>query len=184
MHCAVLWISLRNSKPVWIMLHECVSLHRFMTWCLKDTEHWRIVLYLASSVQLQWLYCFTRHFLLYAVLPNDFWATVCKMVRPMLPNRCLSVTLVYCGQTVGWIKMKLGVRPRPHCVRWGPSSPSPTIPAFTPQQQSITALWLVLISRPAEGRRLSWPEWLGEILRWFARQRWSPIPVLTRPKVE
>jgi len=32
-----------------------------------------------------------------------------------------------------------------------------TIPAFTPQPQSITALWLVLISRPAEGRRLSWP---------------------------
>ena len=22
---------------------------------------------------------------------------------------CLSVTLMYCGQTVGWIKMKLGV---------------------------------------------------------------------------
>ena len=32
-----------------------------------------------------------------------------------------------------------------------------TIPAFTPQPQSITALWLVLISRPAEGRRLRWP---------------------------
>jgi len=31
-----------------------------------------------------------------------------------------------------------------------------TIPAFTPQLQSITALWLVLISRPTEGRRLSW----------------------------
>ena len=29
------------------------------------------------------------------------------------------------------------------------------IPVFTPQPQSITALWLVLISRPAEGRRLS-----------------------------
>jgi len=28
--------------------------------------------------------------------------------------------------------------------------------AFTPQPQSITALWLVLISRPTEGRRLSW----------------------------
>jgi len=27
-----------------------------------------------------------------------------------------------------------------------------TIPAFTPQPQSINALWLVLISRPAEGR--------------------------------
>jgi len=50
-----------------------------------------------------------------------FWATFCKMVRPMLSDCCLSsplclscpvclsVTLVYCGQTVGWIKMKLGV---------------------------------------------------------------------------
>jgi len=38
----------------------------------------------------------------------------CKTVRPMLSDRCpvcpvcLSVTLVYCGLTVGWIKMKLG----------------------------------------------------------------------------
>jgi len=44
-------------------------------------------------------------------------ATVCKTVRPTLSDRCLSVcpvclsvTLVYCGQTVGWIKMKLGVQ--------------------------------------------------------------------------
>jgi len=32
-------------------------------------------------------------------------------VRPMLSDRCpvcLRATLVYCGQTVGWIKMKLG----------------------------------------------------------------------------
>jgi len=45
--------------------------------------------------------------------------TVCKTVRPMLSDRCpvclsvclsyLSVMLVYCGQTVGWIKMKIGV---------------------------------------------------------------------------
>jgi len=43
------------------------------------------------------------------------WATVCKTVRPMLSDRCpvcLSVTLVYCGQTVGWIKMKLGMQGR------------------------------------------------------------------------
>ena len=48
-----------------------------------------------------------------------FWATVCKTVRPMLSDRCLSlsvlsvcpsVTLVYCGQMVGWIKMKLGMQ--------------------------------------------------------------------------
>ena len=32
------------------------------------------------------------------------------------------------------------------------------IPVFTPQPQSITALWLVLIPSPVEGRRLSWPE--------------------------
>ena len=48
----------------------------------------------------------------------------------MLSDRCSvcrSVTLVYCGQTVGWIKMKLGSLPwpRPHCVRCGPSFPSP-----------------------------------------------------------
>ena len=36
------------------------------------------------------------------------------------------------------------------------------------QSQSIIALWPVLIFRPTEGRRLSWPVWLGEILRWFA----------------
>jgi len=30
--------------------------------------------------------------------------------------------------------------------------------AFTPQLQSINALWLVLISCPAWGMRLSWPE--------------------------
>jgi len=41
-----------------------------------------------------------------------FWATVCKTVRPF---RCLSVciTLVYCGQTVGWIKMKPGMEVGP-----------------------------------------------------------------------
>jgi len=34
------------------------------------------------------------------------------------------------------------------------------MPAFTPQPQSVTALWPVLIFRPAEGRRLSYkPSW-------------------------
>jgi len=51
-----------------------------------------------------------------------FWATVCKTVCPMLSHPCLyvcpvlsclsvlSVSLVYYGQTVGWIKMKLGMQ--------------------------------------------------------------------------
>ena len=51
-----------------------------------------------------------------------YWATVCETVRTMLSDRCLSVSLsflsvlsclsvmlVYCGQKVGRIKMKLGV---------------------------------------------------------------------------
>ena len=46
----------------------------------------------------------------------------------------------------------------------------PYLPGFTPQPRSITALWPVLISRSAEGRRLSWPACLGEILKWFARR--------------
>jgi len=44
-----------------------------------------------------------------------FWASVCKnsssyAIRPMSVLSVLSVTLVYCGQTVGWIKMKLDVQ--------------------------------------------------------------------------
>jgi len=61
---------------------------------------------------------------------SEFWATVWKMVRPMLSHHCLGpghIVLdgdpapppkgtaavhysahVYCGQTAGWIKMPLG----------------------------------------------------------------------------
>jgi len=42
------------------------------------------------------------------------------------------------------------------------------------------ALSLALISRPAEGRRLSWPRWLGEILRWFARPKTVTHPSICR----
>jgi len=79
-----------------------------------------------------------------------FWATVCKTVRPVLSDRSLSVclsvclsvlscpvcpvlsvTLVYCGQTVGWIKMKLGM----HIVLDGDPAAPPergTAPNFRP----------------------------------------------------
>jgi len=53
-------------------------------------------------------------------------------------------------------------------------------PAFSPQPQSAAALWPVLISRPAEDRRLSWPGWLGEILRWFARPKTVTHPSISR----
>jgi len=48
----------------------------------------------------------------------------------------------------------------------------------TNQPQRINAHWPVLISRPTEGRRLSLPEWLGKILRWFARLKTVSHPVL------
>jgi len=60
-----------------------------------------------------------------------FWATVCKTVRDMLLDRCLSVCRV-CDIGVlwpnGWMDQHAtwyGGRPPPWppCVRWGPSSP-------------------------------------------------------------
>jgi len=40
---------------------------------------------------------------------NNFWATVCKTALSVCPVlSVLSVTLVYCGQTVGLFNMKLG----------------------------------------------------------------------------
>jgi len=67
---------------------------------------------------------------------------VCKMVRPMLsePLFVVSVTLalVYCGQTVGWIKMKLGMQvvlsPGHTVLDWGTEPPN-----FRPI--SVVAKW-------------------------------------------
>jgi len=46
------------------------------------------------------------------MFPVGFWAIICKTVRPIPSDRCLSVlsrTLVYCGQTVAWIRMPPGM---------------------------------------------------------------------------
>ena len=60
------------------------------------------------------------------------WATVCKTVRPMLSVRCpvLPVCDVRALWPNGWTDQDETwhpgrPRPWPHCVRWGPSSPSP-----------------------------------------------------------
>jgi len=44
-------------------------------------------------------------------------------------------------------------------------------PAFTPIGHRTSLHWLVLISCPTEGMRLSWPGWLRETLRWFIRPK-------------
>ena len=65
-----------------------------------------------------------------------FWATVCKTVRRMLSDRCLScpACLSVCNVGTLWPNGLTDQdetwhagrpRPWPHCVRWGPSSPSP-----------------------------------------------------------
>ena len=79
-----------------------------------------------------------------------FWATVCKTVRRMLSHRCLSVLSV-CDVGVLWTNCWMDQdetwhggrpRPRPHCVRWGPSSlpKSSTTPNF--RSMSVVAKWL------------------------------------------
>ena len=82
--------------------------------------------------------CFFNDVVYYIVIvsfqANNFWATVCKTVRPMLSVRCLSclsvlsVTFVHCGQTVGRIKMKFGVQVGlgpGHIVLGGDPAPHP-----------------------------------------------------------
>jgi len=91
---------------------------------------------------------------------SRFWANVCKTVRPILSDRCLPVlpvTFVYCGQTVGCIRMppgmEVGIGPC-HIVLDGDlafphgkehSSPTP-LSQFTgpykPRPMSILAKWL------------------------------------------
>jgi len=71
-----------------------------------------------------------------------FWATVCKTVRPMLSVRCLSclsVCMSVCDVRApwpnGWMDHARRPWPWPHCVTWGPSSPSPKVvqpPNFRP----------------------------------------------------
>jgi len=61
-----------------------------------------------------------RHLDILTTLAIGFWATICKTVRFMLSDRCLSVLSVCLsclilnvgewGQTAGWIKMKLGTQ--------------------------------------------------------------------------
>jgi len=79
----------------------------------------------------------------------SFWATVCKMFRPMLSAVvCLSVCNVDVLWPNGWVDQDETWHagrplPWPHCVRWEPSSPSPKgaqPPNFWPM--SVVVKWL------------------------------------------
>jgi len=64
-----------------------------------------------------WEPCWKHRMIAQKTWVFSLWTTVCKTVHPMLSDCCLSVlsvcvsvTLVYCGQTVEWIKMKVGTQ--------------------------------------------------------------------------
>jgi len=117
------------------------------------------------------------YFIMHSYLSNTFWATVCKTVRPMPSDHCLSclsvlsVTLVYCGQMVGWIKIPLGrevglgpgnivLDGDPPPPKRGPSSHPPT---FRPM--SIVA-----------------NRWMDQDAKWYKGKPWSrPHCVRWRP---
>jgi len=76
---------------------------------------------------------------------NCFWRPFVKRFALLSDGclSCLSVTLAYCGQTVGWIRMPLGMergldRSRPHCVRWGPPKSRGHIPQISAH---VDLLW-------------------------------------------
>jgi len=89
-----------------------------------------------------------RRTVLQKVAQNGSWATVCKTVRPMLyiSDRCLSCLMLsvlsvcdlYCGKTVGWIKVpvgtEVGLSPG-HTLLDGDPAPSKrvTSPNFRPK---------------------------------------------------
>ena len=81
------------------------------------------------------------------------------VVCPVCLSVCLSVTLVYCGQTLRWIRMPLGtdVGLGPgHIVLWKPSSPT----------ESGTAA-------PTFGPCLLWPnDWMVQDAIWYGGRPW------------
>ena len=100
---------------------------------------------------------------------NHFWETVCKTVRSMLS--CVSVsdcfvTLVYCGQTVAWIKMSLDAEVglgsgHVYSVSWRPSFPY--------GKGHSSPLPLLRFTEESRGPCLLWPcnGWMDQDTTWY-----------------
>ena len=84
--------------------------------------------------------------LLYFSWISFYWATVAICYQTVVcpvSSVCLFVTLVYCWTDPDETWRSGRPRPWPHCVKWGPSSPSPNgggAPNFRPI--SVVAKWL------------------------------------------
>ena len=103
----------------------------------------------------------------------------CKTVRPMPSDRCLSLCPSLCEVRALWPKgwMDQGEtwhagrpRPRTHCVRWGPSSPSPI-----GAQPSIFGAYL-LWPNGCMGQDATWYRGRPRLRRHCVRWGSSPSP--------
>jgi len=97
-----------------------LSVASTLVFSITKCVHLSIFAILPIVVSCTTIWNFYSHFQCHSRKP--FLGNRCKTVCPILSDRCpvclsvclpvlsiLSVTLVYCGQTVGWIKMKLGM---------------------------------------------------------------------------
>ena len=117
----------------------------------------------------------------------SFWATVCKTVRHMLSDRCLSVlsvcpvlsvTFVHCGQMVGRIKMKCGMQVGlvPGYIVLGHSRPSQLLLSSCCK---LSQVWLVHYCCYTSGKcchRL-------HNINWHDKELWHPHRALTKRAV-
>ena len=97
-------------------------LFTYKPYCSSDAPNFAILHRLTLSPLHQSILC--------SFLRSLIARTVCKTVRPILSDLCLSVlsvTLVYCGQTVEWTKMPLdtevGLGPGHIVLHENPASP-------------------------------------------------------------
>jgi len=121
----------------------------WLRYCTDVTQRMSTKLYTMFGGLLGWytIYTFLGFCPSKRILPGAlcfahviFWATICKTVRPMLSDHCLSVSLSrnvgvlwsnsWMDRDATWYANR--PQPRPHCVRWGPSSPSQPTPLFSP----------------------------------------------------
>jgi len=121
---------------------------------------------------------------LYKPQKPNLGVLVCKTVRPLLSNSCLSVlscfsvfsvTLVYCGQTVGWIKIPLytevGLGPG-HIVLDGDTAP-PKVAQPLPISAHVCCAWPI-DSWMDQDRPTTWYEGRPRSRRHYVR--WGPSP--------
>jgi len=109
--------------------------------------------------------------------PSSFyWATVCKTVAlccgTVVCPVCLSVTLVHCSQTIGWIKiplgMDVGLGPGNIMLDWDPASPT---------ERGTTALTFRPMSFVAKRSPISVAAELLLVI-WLAGSSWFSSPLV------